>query len=128
MGGGILRSAVAEGVGTFILVFAGTSVAVGAAIAKPTAGGSYDSLAIALVFGLALVAIVGSLGHVSGAHVNPAVILALSITRHFPRRYVLPIGLRRSVERSWLRWPHGSSTAQRGGIRPTLARRRPPWA
>src|SRR5918998_596264 len=50
----ILPAALAELVGTFILVFGGTAVAVGAILSRPTAGAAYDSLAIALAFGLAL--------------------------------------------------------------------------
>ena len=47
----ILPAALAELVGTFILVFGGTAVAVGAILSRPTAGGAYGSLAIALAFG-----------------------------------------------------------------------------
>jgi len=60
------RAAVAELVGTFILVFTGIAVAVAALLDRPTAGGAYDSLAIALAFGLALAAVVAAIGHVSG--------------------------------------------------------------
>ena len=62
----ILPAALAELVGTFILVFGGTAVAVGAILSRPTAGAAYDSLAIALAFGLALAAVVAAIGHVSG--------------------------------------------------------------
>lgn len=77
----LLRRAAAEGLGVFALVFAGC----GAIIAEAEHPGALGTVGIALVFGLIVMAMVYATGHLSGAHLNPAVTVAFVLTRHFPR-------------------------------------------
>jgi len=79
-----LRRCAAEFVGTFLLVFAGP----GAVVVDEVSGGGVGSLGIGLSFGLAVMAAIYSIGHLSGAHINPAVTVAFALTRHFPWRLV----------------------------------------
>ncbi len=81
------RAVTAEAAGTFVLVLAITSAAVAAALSRPVAGPPYGSLAVPVAGGLALAIAVASLGHISGAHLNPAVTLGLAISRRFPWAY-----------------------------------------
>jgi aquaporin NIP len=77
----LLRRAAAEGFGVFALVFAGC----GAIVAEAEHPGTLGAVGIAFVFGLIVMAMVYATGHLSGAHLNPAVTLAFALTRHFPR-------------------------------------------
>ncbi len=75
----LIRRAAAEGIGVFALVFAGC----GAIVAEAEHPGTLGTLGIVLVFGLIVMAMVYATGHLSGAHLNPAVTLAFVLTRHF---------------------------------------------
>jgi aquaporin NIP len=77
----LLRRAAAEGIGVFALVFAGC----GAIIAEAENPGALGPVGIALVFGLIVMVMVYATGHLSGAHLNPAVTVAFVLSRHFPR-------------------------------------------
>ena len=81
-----IRCCVAEIIGTFILVFAGT----GAIVINDTSGGQVTHVGVAMTFGLVVMAIIYALGDVSGAHFNSAVTLGFWIARRFPARRVLP--------------------------------------
>ncbi len=80
------RKYLAEVVGTFALVFAGT----GAIVINDVAGGTITHVGIALTFGLIVMAMIFAVGDVSGAHLNPAVTLAFCAARRFPGREVFP--------------------------------------
>jgi MIP family channel proteins len=83
----LARAVTAEAAGTFVLVLAITSAAVAATLSRPVAGTPYGSLAVPVAGGLALAIAVASLGHISGAHFNPAVTLGLAASRRFPWAY-----------------------------------------
>jgi MIP family channel proteins len=76
----------AEFIGTFTLVFAGT----GAVVVNQVSQGALTHLGISFVFGAVVSALIYSLGHVSGAHFNPAVTLALWQGGFVRRNRVLP--------------------------------------
>ena len=78
----LVRRCFAEGLATFALVFAGC----GAIVLDAERGGSLGATGIAAAFGLAIMAMIYATGHLSGAHINPAVSAAFSATRHFPLR------------------------------------------
>ncbi len=81
----LARRAGAEAIGAFALVFAGC----GAIVTDATRTGALGAVGVSLVFGLVIMAMVYATGHLSGAHLNPAVTLAFALTRHFPRREAL---------------------------------------
>jgi aquaporin NIP len=77
---------VAEGLGTFALVFAGT----GAIVINDVSGAAVTHVGIALTFGLIVLSMIYTVGDISGAHLNPAVTLGFWISGRFPLAEVLP--------------------------------------
>jgi aquaporin Z len=75
---------IAEALGTFTLVFAGT----GAIVVNQVSGGAITHAGIALTFGLVVLAMIHTFGDVSGAHLNPAVTTAFAAAGRFPWREV----------------------------------------
>ncbi len=65
----------AEAIGTFCLVFAGT----GAIVVDQATGGTVTHVGVALTFGVVVMVMIDALGDVSGAHLNPAVTLAFAL-------------------------------------------------
>ena len=76
------RALAAEALGTFALVFVGVG-----AIMVDADTGALGHTGVAIAFGLVIMAMVYAVGHVSGAHLNPAVTLAFTLTRHFSGRH-----------------------------------------
>jgi MIP family channel proteins len=75
----LARRLAAEFLGTFALVFAGAG-----AIMVDSTTHQLGHVGVAITFGLVIAAMIYAVGHVSGAHLNPAVSLAFALTRHFP--------------------------------------------
>jgi aquaporin NIP len=117
----LLRRTVAEALGAFALVFAGC----GAIVTNAHTHGALGAVGVSLVFGLVILAGIAALGHVSGAHFNPAVTLSFFLTRHLPGRDALAYlagqlaGATLAALLLWAIWP--SQPADLGATVPSIA-------
>ena len=81
-----MKKYIAEFIGTFALVFAGT----GAIVVDEVSGGAVTHVGVAVTFGLIVLAMIYTLGDISGAHLNPAVTIGFWFSRRLPQGEVLP--------------------------------------
>jgi aquaporin Z len=81
-----MKKYLAEAIGTFCLVFAGT----GAIVINDLSGGKITHVGIALTFGLVVMSMIYAVGDQSGAHLNPAVTFGFWCARRLPGNLVMP--------------------------------------
>lgn len=81
-----MKRLIAESIGTFFLVLIGP----GAAIVNAWTNGAVTHVGVSLAFAFAVFAMVVAVGRISGAHINPAVTVALWSVRRLPARDVVP--------------------------------------
>lgn len=80
----LTRKVGAEFIGTFILIFAATATA----IVNQKTQGSVTLIGLAASNGLAVMIVIFSTGHISGAHLNPSITIAFAALKHFPWKQV----------------------------------------
>jgi aquaporin NIP len=81
-----MKKLVAEFLGTFALVFAGT----GAIVVNEVGGGAITHVGVALPFGLVVLAMIYTFGDISGGHLNPAVTFGFWAARRMSGKEAVP--------------------------------------
>jgi len=79
------RKYIVEFIATFIMVFAGCG-----AIIIETLTGAMGHAGVALTWGFVVVALIYTFGHISGAHMNPAVTLSFTFMKEFDKKDTIP--------------------------------------
>uniref|UniRef100_A0A7N1A155 Aquaporin NIP-type n=1 Tax=Kalanchoe fedtschenkoi TaxID=63787 RepID=A0A7N1A155_KALFE len=79
----LLQKVAAELLGTFFIIFAGCG-----AVAVNNHYGQVTFPGVCVTWGLIVMAMIYALGHISGAHFNPAVTITFALFRHFPYKHV----------------------------------------
>ena len=115
-----LKLCAAEFIGTFFMVFLGC----GAAAMSQLPQWGLPGFAVPVVFGGAVAVMIYAVGHISGAHFNPAVSVAFALSRHFPlgkvAHYVLFQCLGAIAAAALLGWLLGRTGHDFGATRPAL--------
>lgn len=81
-----MKKFLAEFLGTYALVFAGT----GAIVIDQQSHGAITHVGIAITFGLVVMSMIYAFGEISGAHLNPGVSIAFTVAGRFPVRQLGP--------------------------------------
>jgi aquaporin Z len=81
-----MKKYLAEFLGTYALVFAGT----GAIVIDQQTHGSITHVGVAITFGLIVMSMIYTFGDISGAHLNPAVSIAFTVAKKFPVKELFP--------------------------------------
>lgn len=89
----LYQKCLGEFIGTYALVFFGC----GSIMAAERFASAAPAVGIPLMFGGVVAVMIYTVGHISGAHFNPAVTLAFAVTRHFPIRQVVPYWLAQTL-------------------------------
>ncbi|XP_050234200.1 probable aquaporin NIP-type [Mercurialis annua] len=79
----LLQKLIAEAIGTYMVIFAGCG-----SVVVNKIYGSVTFPGICVVWGLIVMVMIYSVGHISGAHFNPAVTITFAIFRQFPYKQV----------------------------------------